>query len=396
MKLMALRASATSTPPLPPPSKPSLTTPKFPPKIHLKEVKSLSVPLSTSTTVCLFALFSAPRDARALSLPKEQIVSSLNQVESTIDQVQEVGSNVFNVAGQIFGSVVEAVKPGIDVALPFVKQVGDQAVKVASPAISEASKNAQEAIQSSGFDTQPVVTAAKTVADIAQQTTKVIGDARPIAYSTVETIWSAGPVTILGTAGTLFLLYLLLPPVVSVISFNLRGYKGELSPAQTLDLMSSKNYFLIDIRSEKDKDRAGIPRLPSGAKNKMIAIPLEELPSKLKSVVRNAKKVEAELVALKISYLKKISKGSNIVIMDTYNSDSAKTVAKLLTNLGFKNCWILSDGFSGSKGWLQSRLGIDSYNVSISEVLSPSRIIPAAARRLGTTSSAKLLPGGSD
>lgn len=44
---------------------------------------------------------------------------------------------------------------------------------------------------------------------------------------------------------------------------------------------------------------------------------LEELPSKVKNLVRNVKKVEAELVALKISYLKKINKGSNIVILDT-------------------------------------------------------------------------------
>lgn len=48
---------------------------------------------------------------------------------------------------------------------------------------------------------------------------------------------------------------------------------GELSPAQTLDLISSSNYFLIDIRSEKDKDKSGIPRLPSSAKNQSIAIP---------------------------------------------------------------------------------------------------------------------------
>lgn len=48
---------------------------------------------------------------------------------------------------------------------------------------------------------------------------------------------------------------------------------GDLTPAQTLDLVSTKNYVMIDIRSEKDKDKAGIPRLPSSAKNKMIAIP---------------------------------------------------------------------------------------------------------------------------
>lgn len=48
---------------------------------------------------------------------------------------------------------------------------------------------------------------------------------------------------------------------------------GKLSPAQALDLISSSNYVMIDIRSENDKNKAGIPRLPSSAKNKMIAIP---------------------------------------------------------------------------------------------------------------------------
>lgn len=34
-------------------------------------------------------------------------------------------------------------------------------------------------------------------------------------------------------------------------------------------------------------------------------------------MVRNAKKAEAEIAALKISYLKKIGKGSNVIIMDS-------------------------------------------------------------------------------
>jgi len=34
-------------------------------------------------------------------------------------------------------------------------------------------------------------------------------------------------------------------------------------------------------------------------------------------MVRNAKKAEAEIYALKISYLKKIGKGSNVIIMDS-------------------------------------------------------------------------------
>lgn len=315
-------------------------------------------------------------------------------MEKTIDKVQEVGSSFLDTTQRIFEVVGNALKPGIEVALPIVRQAGEQALKIASPAVSEASKKAQEVIESSGFDTQPVLSAAKTVAGVAQQTTKVIEGAKPIASSTIQNISSADPVVIVGTAGALFLTYLLLPPIWSIISFSLRGYQGDLTPAQTLDLISNKNHFMIDIRLEKDKDKAGIPRLPSSAKNRMIAIPLEELPSKLRGLVRNSKKVEAEIVAVKISFVKKINKGSNIVIMDSY-SDSAKIVARALTSLGFKNCWVVADGFSGSRGWVQSRLGTESYNFAFAEVLSPSRLIPTAVRRFGTTitNGQKLLPG---
>ncbi|XP_008244069.1 PREDICTED: calcium sensing receptor, chloroplastic [Prunus mume] len=393
---MVIRASATPRPSLPPSPSPSLSATT---KCSLKpKFRPTSVSLPTSTTISLLALFTSPFEAKALSLSKDQIVSSLTEVEKTIDQVQQVGSTVFDGTERVLEAILNAVKPGIDVALPIAKQAGEQALKLASPAISEVSKKAQEAIQSSGFDTQPVLGAAKTVADAAGQTTKVIEEAKPIASSTIQTISSADPIVIAGSAGALFLTYLLLPPIWSALSFSLRGYKGSLTPPQTLDLISTKNYLLIDIRPEKDKDKAGIPRLPSSAKNKMIAIPLEELPSKLRGLVRNVKKVEAEIAALKISYLKRVNKGSNIVILDSY-SDSGKIVARALTSLGFKNCWTVADGFSGSKGWLQSRLGADSYNLSFAEVLSPSRVIPAGVRLFGTSSSTaaqsgrKLLPG---
>lgn len=80
-------------------------------------------------------------------------------MEETIDQVQQVGSSVFDVAGKAIGAVIDAVKPGVDVALPILQKAGGEAVKIASPVVSDASKKAQEAImQSSGFDME---TAAK-------------------------------------------------------------------------------------------------------------------------------------------------------------------------------------------------------------------------------------------
>uniref|UniRef100_R7WGK9 Uncharacterized protein n=1 Tax=Aegilops tauschii TaxID=37682 RepID=R7WGK9_AEGTA len=290
----------------------------------------------------------------------------------------------------------EAAKP----ALPVLQSAGEQALKLASPVVSDASRQAAEALKGAGVDLARFQSAFKTVADAAQP---AIGAAKPIASETVQTIGSLEGTDYVVAAGAAFLAYLLLPPAWSLLSYGLRGYKGDLSPAQALDMVTSQGYLIIDVRSENDKAKAGVPQLPSNAKNKIIALPLEELPNKIKGMVRNAKRAEAEIAALKISYLKRIGKGSNIVVMDSYG-DNSKIVAKTLNSVGFKNCWVMAGGFSGRKGWAQSRLGTDSYNLSVVEVVKPSRVIPAAAERFVTVSSTstpsrtsrKLLPGSVD
>jgi len=50
-------------------------------------------------------------------------------------------------------------------------------------------------------------------------------------------------------------------------------YKGELTPAQALDKITMQDYVLIDVRSDKDKAKAGVPQLPSNAKNKLVSVP---------------------------------------------------------------------------------------------------------------------------
>lgn len=48
---------------------------------------------------------------------------------------------------------------------------------------------------------------------------------------------------------------------------------GELTAPQALHLLSQEVYILIDVRSEKDKAKSGIPSLPRNAKNKFLPIP---------------------------------------------------------------------------------------------------------------------------
>ncbi|CAN6246249.1 unnamed protein product [Urochloa humidicola] len=340
------------------------------------------------------ALLALTPAAPAAALSKDDVTGSLTKVVDTVDQAIGVGGKVAEQVTGVVKALGEAAKP----ALPVLKSATDEALKLAAPVVSGASKQATEALQGAGVDPAPVLTAAKTAAE---QGTKVIDAAKPVASATVETIASLAPEELVVAAGAAFLAYLLVPPVWSLVSYTFRGYKGELTPAQALDMVTTQGYVLIDVRTDKDKAKAGVPQLPSNAKNKLISVPLEELPSKLKGMVRDAKKAEAEITALKISYLKRIGKGSNVIIMDSYN-DISKTVARTLNSVGFKNCWVMDGGFSGRKGWVQSRLGTDSFNLSVVEVVTPSRVIPAVAGRTGTTSSAsratsrKLLPGRVD
>uniref|UniRef100_A0A2P2JVJ7 Uncharacterized protein MANES_05G116700 n=1 Tax=Rhizophora mucronata TaxID=61149 RepID=A0A2P2JVJ7_RHIMU len=232
---MALRSSVTARLCLPSsPSAPSSSS--SPPSSSASKatflrppLRPISASLPITSTATLLALSTSPHEAKAFTLSKEQIFSSVTEVERTIDQVQEVGSSVLETTERILGFLRDALKPGIDVALPIAKQAGEQALKVASPAISEASKKAQEAIESTGIDTKPVLSAAKKAADAAQQTGTVIEKAKPIASTTFETISTTDPFVIVGTAGAAFFVYLLLPSIWSAVSYSLRGYKGEFA-----------------------------------------------------------------------------------------------------------------------------------------------------------------------
>ncbi|CAJ2635636.1 unnamed protein product [Trifolium pratense] len=105
------------------------------------QFKCISLP--TSTTISLLSLFTIPNEARA-AISVDQIVTSITLVEQTIDQVQ----GFLDLAERGLEAIGNFLKSGIDAGLPIVQQAGKEALKFASPAFSEASKKAQEALQS--------------------------------------------------------------------------------------------------------------------------------------------------------------------------------------------------------------------------------------------------------
>lgn len=361
--------------------------------------------LPAALLLALTTLASNASPAQALST--EDITSAILKIQDVTEKLTGAVGSAYGSSKALFDQFLTTVKPAVDVAVPYVQKATDAAVQVAVPIASDVATQAERALQSAGVDTKPVVDAAKTAVvvtgEAAEQTAKVIEGVKPIASDTFVLLQGLDPLLLFGGAGAFVVLYFLAPSLLSSVAYAARGYKGDLSAAQALDLLSKAKYVLIDVRTEKEKSKSGLPSLPRNVKNKFLSIPLEELPGKLKSQLRNSRKVEAEIVSLKISFLKRIGRGSNLIIIDSFG-DIAKIVAKSLSALGFKNTWVVLDGFDGGKGWVQSRLGTDSYNSSIAEILSPSRIIPAGTRKLFKTTSSevvdvapranRLLPGG--
>lgn len=82
-------------------------------------------------------------------------------MEEAIDQVGGAGSKAVDFASNVFKVLSEVLKPGVDAAVPVLQSAGQEALKIASPVVSDASKQAKEALQSAGVDPSPVFSAAK-------------------------------------------------------------------------------------------------------------------------------------------------------------------------------------------------------------------------------------------
>lgn len=327
----------------------------------------------------------------ANALTGDDIPGAFYKVQSVTSQVTQTAGSAVGVVKDALQQLFTIVKPAVEVATPYIQQTADTAYRAALPVALDLEQQAENALQGAGIDTQPIVDAAKTVVSVTGeavgQAENYIEAAQPYALSTFESILASDPLVLATGAGALLLVYFLAPPLLSSVSYAARGYKGDLTAPQTLDLLVKDNYTLVDVRTVREKTKSGVPSLPKNAKKKILPVPVEELPGKLKGQLRDVRRVEAEIAALKIAAMKRLNKSSKIVIIDS-NGNVAKSIARSLSELGFKNTWVVLDGYDGGKGWLQSKLGSETYqSYSFGEILSPSRVIPAGTKRFFSNTS---------
>lgn len=48
---------------------------------------------------------------------------------------------------------------------------------------------------------------------------------------------------------------------------------GEFTAAQALDLLTKEDYTLIDVRTDSQRAKSGVPALPRNSKKKLVSVP---------------------------------------------------------------------------------------------------------------------------
>ena len=267
-----------------------------------------------------------------------------------------------------YDAVSPAVKATIETVEPLVQSATEKAapvvtagVRVATNAAESVKPGLERAITSTGIDSK-VVSGAENAAEQALTATT------PLVKNVIHFVTTTSPVVLAEYGLGLIAAYYLLPPTLGIAAGVLRGYAGDVSPAGALDALSTQgNAVLLDIRSLKEKESAGVPNLANAGK--LIELEYASIEDrKIRGLLRDVSTLELKITALQIAALKRLSKSSPIYLMDR-NGGMAKAVARELAGRGFKNVYVISNGFSG---WARDRLGVKpSSTVSRVEVLLP-------------------------
>ncbi|KAL6758560.1 rhodanese-like Ca-sensing receptor [Haematococcus lacustris] len=312
-----------------------------------------------SLTIAASIIAAAPVRAA-----QEPVVDSA--VDSVVVAIKAAGE-VIKAGVTAAQAGIQVLKEGYDIAAPIVEKaykvaspIVGQAIKAtvdaASPAIKAALPSIQDGLQSTGFNPGVVTDATSAVT---QRASTAVSTATPFLTKVLQVVSGAGPVTLAEYALGLAALTYLVPLLLGGLGGSFRGFAGEVAPAAALDsLANESDVLLIDIRSSKEKEASGVPDLPTSAASKALEVEYASTDDKrLRALLRDPTAMEAQITALQVAALKKISKGTKLVLLDRYGP-AARTVAKELGRRGYGKVFVVSGGFDGRGGWVQSKLQI--------------------------------------
>ena len=287
----------------------------------------------------------------------ESVIGAVKVAGDAVKTGISLAGDAFEVAKQGYEVASPYIEKGVTLATPYVKQAIEAAtpyVKSALPSIAAAEKAVEESIKSSTpaeLDTaiNTVVATGKTLTPYATQ-----------AIDTISTYDSStlGEIALGAVAFTY-----LAPAFAGIIADSTRGYAGDVTSANVIDTLTGDS-VLVDIRTASEKDSSGLPDLASN--NKLVEVEFAVTEDKrLRGSLRDAYAVETTITAIQIAALKRVNKGTKIVLLSR-DGGAARNVAKELNRLGFGKVFVISGGFDGGNGWVRSKLPIKPTSFSFS------------------------------
>lgn len=315
--------------------------------------------LVSSATVLLSAAPAVAAESDSVDTTINTVIGAVRAtgelVKSGITGVQ-AGVQVLKEGYEVAAPVI---KQGYDVVLPVVTQAAKTAGDLAAPAIQSAapalSNTVRDIVGGSGVD---LSSASSAVSSGLKTASAAATTATPVVNGLVNLLTTTDPTTLGEVALGAVAIFYLAPGLAGVF----KGYKGELSAASALDaVVTEPNVVLVDIRSYKEKESSGVPDVPGSASSKVIEVEFAALEDKrLRSQLKDPNFIEAQTTALQISSLKRIGKGTKVLLLDRYGNN-ATAVAKELAKKGYGQVFLVSGGFDGRAGWIQSKLQIKPF-----------------------------------
>ncbi|KAF5832972.1 calcium sensing receptor [Dunaliella salina] len=277
-------------------------------------------------------------------------------VDSLINAVQASGSVIKNVDDAVL-TAYGALQQGYGVAAPVI----NDAVKTATPVVQQAwnttSGVAGPALKSflPSFQSAEKALESQIPKGLPETATEAYSSASPFLTKFVQFVSSKDPLTLAEYTLAVVVFFVVAPALLGAF----RGYSDDVPPAAALNtLVNDGDAVMVDIRTPKEKELSGVPDLPSAASSKAIEVEFAVTEDKkLRDQLRNVKNIESQITALQIAALKKVSKGTKVLLLDK-NGSAAKDVAKELARKGFGNVFVINGGFDGRNGWIQSKLQI--------------------------------------
>lgn len=323
-------------------------------------------------------------------------VSALQQTAGLVKQALDVADKGASAVGDAASKVAPVVEKTTKAVSPIINNVIESYGK---PLASSLSSKLSETVSSAGPQVGKLVQDAGVSPDVVQGASKTINATKPLVTSAVDFVTTTPPLTLAEYAAGMGIGVLALPGMLSFFGAVLRGFAGYATPAGVLDKLStSPKAVLIDIRSEREKESSGIPDMREKSKYIQLEFATVE-DGRVRRELKDISNVEATMTALQVAALKKISKSSEVYLMDK-NGASSKVVARKLASKGFKNVFVVNGGYGA---WQRERLPIRmATSVSKVEVIAPGTVLfgstkkkSDANKQIAPSPTRKALPSGS-